>query len=194
MLRRLLERPCTLALLVGCQFAFVAYFSLGGFRNLTSLFGRAAGPVFDYSRTHDVYANLSRLLPRQPVHPDPAQPLPFCPERSPFLGECGAAARSPARARGRGGLCPALPAVEPRKRPWRGVSRELSGQGLATPPRGEEPAPARGRSAPPPRPGESAPPRENNRPGERTVSRPQPPPRPPPCPGGRTGPAAASPD
>ncbi|XP_075380854.1 beta-1,4-galactosyltransferase 3 isoform X2 [Mycteria americana] len=85
MLRRLLERPCTLALLVGCQFAFVAYFSLGGFRNLTSLFGRAAGPVFDYSRTHDVYANLSRLLPRQPARPDPAQPLPFCPERSPFL-------------------------------------------------------------------------------------------------------------
>ncbi|XP_042640728.1 beta-1,4-galactosyltransferase 3-like isoform X2 [Tyto alba] len=84
MLRRLLERPCTLALLVGCQFAFVAYFSLGGFRNLTSLFGRAAGPVFDYSRTHDVYANLSRLLPRR-ARPDPAQPLPFCPERSPFL-------------------------------------------------------------------------------------------------------------
>ncbi|XP_074931281.1 beta-1,4-galactosyltransferase 3 isoform X2 [Phalacrocorax aristotelis] len=85
MLRRLLERPCTLALLIGCQFAFVAYFSLGGFRNLTSLFGRAAGPVFDYSRTHDVYANLSRLLPRRPARPDPAQPLPFCPERSPFL-------------------------------------------------------------------------------------------------------------
>ncbi|PKU29417.1 beta- -galactosyltransferase 3 [Limosa lapponica baueri] len=86
MLRRLLERPCTLALLVGCQFAFVAYFSLGGFRNLTSLFGRAAGPVFDYSRTHDVYANLSRLLPRRAARPDPAQPLPYCPERSPFLG------------------------------------------------------------------------------------------------------------
>ncbi|KAK2518246.1 B4galt3 [Columba guinea] len=85
MLRRLLERPRSLALLVGCQFAFVAYFSLGGFRNLTALFGRAAGPVFDYSRTHDVYANLSRLLPARPGPPDPARPLPFCPERSPFL-------------------------------------------------------------------------------------------------------------
>lgn len=84
MLRRLLERPCSLALLVGCQFAFVAYFSLGGFRNLTALFGRSAGPVFDYSRTHDVYTNLSRLgTPR--ASPDPLHPLPFCPERSPFL-------------------------------------------------------------------------------------------------------------
>ncbi|KAM6294304.1 beta-1,4-galactosyltransferase 3 [Aegotheles albertisi] len=84
MLRRLLERPCTLALLVGCQFAFVAYFSLGGFRNLTALFARSAGPVFDYSRTHDVYANLSRLLSRR-ARPDPALPLPYCPERSPLL-------------------------------------------------------------------------------------------------------------
>nr|XP_030147193.3 beta-1,4-galactosyltransferase 3 isoform X1 [Taeniopygia guttata] len=91
MLRRLLERPCSLALLVGCQFAFVAYFSLGGFRNLTALFGRAAGPAVDYSRTHDVYANLSRVAtgsgtgngPAAP--PDPDRPLPFCPERSPFL-------------------------------------------------------------------------------------------------------------
>lgn len=88
MLRRLLERPCTLALLVGCQFAFVAYFSLGGFRNLTSLFGRAAGPVFDYTRTHDVYANFSRLQPPAArLDADPAQPPPYCPERSPFLGE-----------------------------------------------------------------------------------------------------------
>uniref|UniRef100_A0A8C3J6I6 Beta-1,4-galactosyltransferase n=1 Tax=Calidris pygmaea TaxID=425635 RepID=A0A8C3J6I6_9CHAR len=83
MLRRLLERPCTLALLVGCQFAFVAYFSLGGFRNLTSLFGRAAGPVFDYSRTHDVYANLSRgdphpalWVPSPPPHTSPLPPPP----------------------------------------------------------------------------------------------------------------------
>ncbi|XP_062367307.1 beta-1,4-galactosyltransferase 3 isoform X2 [Cinclus cinclus] len=85
MLRRLLERPCSLALLVGCQFAFVAYFSLGGFRNLTALFGRSAGPAVDYSRTHDVYANLSRLGSARAAPPDPARPLPFCPERSPFL-------------------------------------------------------------------------------------------------------------
>uniref|UniRef100_A0A8C3NGF3 Beta-1,4-galactosyltransferase n=1 Tax=Geospiza parvula TaxID=87175 RepID=A0A8C3NGF3_GEOPR len=89
MLRRLLERPCSLALLVGCQFAFVAYFSLGGFRNLTALFGRSAGPAVDYSRTHDVYANLSRVgggTGNGPAAtPDPARPLPFCPERSPFL-------------------------------------------------------------------------------------------------------------
>ncbi|XP_065607591.1 LOW QUALITY PROTEIN: beta-1,4-galactosyltransferase 3 [Cyrtonyx montezumae] len=84
MLRRLLERPCSLALLVGCQFAFVAYFSLGGFRNLTALFGRSSPPAVDYSRTHDVYANLSRLLPRGPQR-DPAEPLPYCPARSPLL-------------------------------------------------------------------------------------------------------------
>ncbi|RMB88247.1 hypothetical protein DUI87_35359 [Hirundo rustica rustica] len=83
MLRRLLERPCSLALLVSCQFAFVAYFSLGGFRNLTALFGRPAGPAVDYSRTHDVYANLSHTGPAPT--PDPARPLPFCPERSPLL-------------------------------------------------------------------------------------------------------------
>lgn len=96
MLRRLLERPCTLALLVGCQFAFVAYFSLGGFRNLTSLFGRAAGPVFDYTRTHDVYANFSRLQPPAArLDADPAQPPPYCPERSPFLSEWRPGGRDP---------------------------------------------------------------------------------------------------
>ncbi|XP_069734501.1 beta-1,4-galactosyltransferase 3 [Phaenicophaeus curvirostris] len=84
MLRRLLERPRSLALLVACQFAFVAYFSLGGFRTLSALFARAAAPAVDYSRTHDVYANLSRLLPRRPQH-DPERPLPLCPERSPLL-------------------------------------------------------------------------------------------------------------
>ncbi|XP_068778071.1 beta-1,4-galactosyltransferase 3 isoform X2 [Struthio camelus] len=85
MLRRLLDRPCTLALLIGFQFAFMAYFSLGGFRNLTSIFGRETSPVFDYSRTHDIYTNLSRLLPREPLRSDPRQPLPYCPERSPYL-------------------------------------------------------------------------------------------------------------
>ena len=89
MLRRLLERPCSLALLIGCQFAFVAYFSLGGFRNLTALFGRSSPPAVDYSRTHDVYANLSRLLPQGALR-DPAEPLPYCPQRSPLLREWGA--------------------------------------------------------------------------------------------------------
>ncbi|XP_025050465.1 beta-1,4-galactosyltransferase 3 [Alligator sinensis] len=82
MIRRLLDRPCTLALLIGFQFAFMAYFSLGGFRNLTSIFGRESIPVFDYSRTRDVYTNLSRLLPPRGTPPGP---LPYCPERSPYL-------------------------------------------------------------------------------------------------------------
>ncbi|GAB1285698.1 Beta-1,4-galactosyltransferase 3 [Apodemus speciosus] len=86
MLRRLLERPCTLALLVGSQLAVMMYLSLGGFRSLSALFGRDPGPTFDYSHPHDVYSNLSHL-PGAPVAAGvpPAQALPYCPERSPFL-------------------------------------------------------------------------------------------------------------
>ncbi|KAJ3587300.1 hypothetical protein NHX12_010898 [Muraenolepis orangiensis] len=61
---RSLDSPCTLALLVGFQFAFVLYFSLGGFRGLVSVLVRSTEPEFDYSRPHDVYTNLSRLGPR----------------------------------------------------------------------------------------------------------------------------------
>ncbi|KAJ7307388.1 hypothetical protein JRQ81_009403 [Phrynocephalus forsythii] len=83
MLRRLLDRPCTLALLIGFQFAFMAYFSFGGFRNLASLFGHEAAPSFDYSRTHDVYTNLT-FMPQQ-QHGSTGKSLPYCPERSPYL-------------------------------------------------------------------------------------------------------------
>uniref|UniRef100_A0ACB8G840 Uncharacterized protein n=1 Tax=Sphaerodactylus townsendi TaxID=933632 RepID=A0ACB8G840_9SAUR len=86
MLRRLLDRPCTLALLICFQFAFMAYFSFGGFRNLAFIFGHDSNPSFDYSRTHDVYTNLS-LLPQQPRHRSPTGALPYCPERSPYLSE-----------------------------------------------------------------------------------------------------------
>uniref|UniRef100_A0A8C2X8Q2 Beta-1,4-galactosyltransferase n=1 Tax=Cyclopterus lumpus TaxID=8103 RepID=A0A8C2X8Q2_CYCLU len=58
---RSLDSPCTLALLVGFQFAFVLYFSLGGFRGLVSVLVHTTGPEFDYSRPHDVYTNLSHL-------------------------------------------------------------------------------------------------------------------------------------
>ncbi|KAJ6656909.1 hypothetical protein lerEdw1_002910 [Lerista edwardsae] len=84
MFRRLLDRPCTLALLIGFQFLFMAYFSFGGFRNLASIFGHDSGPTFDYSRTHDVYTNLSHL-PQRPHHGGPTDYLPYCPDRSPFL-------------------------------------------------------------------------------------------------------------
>lgn len=90
MLRRLLERPCTLALLVGSQLAVMMYLSLGGFRSLSALFGREQGPTFDYSHPHDVYSNLSHLSGAPAVAPGgPLAPqgLPYCPERSPLLGE-----------------------------------------------------------------------------------------------------------
>ncbi|XP_053331054.1 beta-1,4-galactosyltransferase 3 [Spea bombifrons] len=85
MIRRALERPCTLAMLIGFQFAFMVYFSFGGLRSLASIFGRSPEPMFDYSRTHDVYTNLTLLQGLQ-LPPVPAGERPRrCPERSPYL-------------------------------------------------------------------------------------------------------------
>ncbi|KAJ8370109.1 hypothetical protein SKAU_G00101370 [Synaphobranchus kaupii] len=56
-----LDSPCTLVLLVGLQLAILLYFSLGGFRGLSSVLVRSAQQEFDYSRPHDVYTNLSQL-------------------------------------------------------------------------------------------------------------------------------------
>uniref|UniRef100_A0A8C6TCG2 Beta-1,4-galactosyltransferase n=1 Tax=Neogobius melanostomus TaxID=47308 RepID=A0A8C6TCG2_9GOBI len=58
---RSLDSPCTLALLIGFQFAFVLYFSLGGFKGLVSVLVHTMEPEFDYSKPHDVYTNLSHL-------------------------------------------------------------------------------------------------------------------------------------
>ncbi|XP_072512542.1 beta-1,4-galactosyltransferase 3 [Salminus brasiliensis] len=68
---RTLDSPCTLALLVGFQFAFVLYFSLGGFRGLVSVLVHSSEPEFDYSRPHDVYTNLSQLSALMPPQPGP---------------------------------------------------------------------------------------------------------------------------
>ncbi|KAG7279848.1 hypothetical protein CRUP_016175 [Coryphaenoides rupestris] len=94
---RSLDSPCTLALLVGFQFAFVLYFSLGGFRGLVSVLVHTTEPEFDYSRPHDVYTNLSHLAalpppPQQPPRdaggtgsPGTAPPLKECQMPSPLL-------------------------------------------------------------------------------------------------------------
>lgn len=93
---RSLDSPCTLALLVGFQFAFVLYFSLGGFRGLVSVLVHSVDPEIDYSRPHDVYTNLSQLGARLPPArnagiPATAPPLPDCQIPSPLLGEEGRA-------------------------------------------------------------------------------------------------------
>ncbi|MCI4387394.1 hypothetical protein PGIGA_G00073770 [Pangasianodon gigas] len=83
---RALDSPCTLALLVGFQFAFVLYFSLGGFRGLVSVLVHSSEPEFDYSRPHDVYTNLSQLSALLPPHPSGAeQQLRGCLLPSPLL-------------------------------------------------------------------------------------------------------------
>lgn len=91
---RSLDSPCTLALLVGFQFAFVLYFSLGGFRGLVSVLVHTTEPEFDYSRPHDVYTNLSHLgVPPPPPRnsgtgpPPTGPPLKDCQIPSPLLGK-----------------------------------------------------------------------------------------------------------
>ncbi|XP_067302519.1 beta-1,4-galactosyltransferase 3 isoform X1 [Pseudorasbora parva] len=82
---RALDSPCTLALLVGFQFAFVLYFSLGGFRGLVSVLVHSTEPEIDYSRPHDVYTNLTSLLLHHPGPSGPEQQLMDCTLPSPLL-------------------------------------------------------------------------------------------------------------
>lgn len=89
---RSLDSPCTLALLIGFQFAFVLYFSLGGFKGLVSVLVHTIEPEFDYSRPHDVYTNLSHLGPPPPPPrnigtgpPPTGPPLKDCQIPSPLL-------------------------------------------------------------------------------------------------------------
>uniref|UniRef100_A0A8C2G4V1 Beta-1,4-galactosyltransferase n=1 Tax=Cyprinus carpio TaxID=7962 RepID=A0A8C2G4V1_CYPCA len=82
---RVLDSPCTLALLVGFQFAFVLYFSLGGFRGLVSVLVHSTEPEIDYSRPHDVYTNLTSLLLHHPGPSGPEQQLRDCVLPSPLL-------------------------------------------------------------------------------------------------------------
>ncbi|KAM4603144.1 beta-1,4-galactosyltransferase 3 isoform 1-T2 [Discoglossus pictus] len=85
MIRRVLERPCTLAMLIGFQFAFMVYFSFGGLRSLASIFGKYGDPTFDYSQTRDVYSNLSYIQSLATLKLQDGDLLPRCPERSPYL-------------------------------------------------------------------------------------------------------------
>ncbi|KAG1961870.1 beta-1,4-galactosyltransferase 3 [Pimephales promelas] len=82
---RALDSPCTLALLVGFQFAFVLYFSLGGFRGLVSVLVHSTEPEIDYSRPHDVYTNLTSLLVHHPGPSGPEQQIRDCTLPSPLL-------------------------------------------------------------------------------------------------------------
>lgn len=77
---RVLDSPCTLAMLIGFQFAFVLYFSLGGFRGLVSVLVHSTEPEFDYSRPHDVYTNLSHLGAMMPHQTGPVVPTGQAPQ------------------------------------------------------------------------------------------------------------------
>ncbi|CAJ0935831.1 unnamed protein product [Ranitomeya imitator] len=72
-------------MLIGFQFAFMMYFSFGGLRSLASIFGRSPEPNFDYTRTHDVYTNLTRLQSTYHPRTQIGGLLPWCPEKSPYL-------------------------------------------------------------------------------------------------------------
>uniref|UniRef100_UPI00398F41C9 beta-1,4-galactosyltransferase 3-like n=1 Tax=Pristiophorus japonicus TaxID=55135 RepID=UPI00398F41C9 len=76
-----LHRQCTFILLVASQLVFLAYYSFGGFQSVVSLFSWGTDPVWDYSKTHDVYTNLS-LIQRSITG---GKGLPDCPEKSPYL-------------------------------------------------------------------------------------------------------------
>ncbi|MFT7812737.1 beta-1,4-galactosyltransferase 3-like isoform X1 [Arapaima gigas] len=85
---RTFDSPCTLAMLVGFQFAFVLYFSLGGFRGLVSVLVHSTEPEFDYSHPHDVYTNLSQvgvLLSGHTGAPGNTPQQRECPQLSPLL-------------------------------------------------------------------------------------------------------------
>ncbi|KAJ8360803.1 hypothetical protein SKAU_G00173280 [Synaphobranchus kaupii] len=85
---RPLNSPCTLALLVGFQFAFVVYFSLGGFRGLVSVLVHSTDAEFDYAHPHDVYTNLSHLGALLASHtgaPGKGEQLKDCHLPSPLL-------------------------------------------------------------------------------------------------------------
>ncbi|XP_043547481.1 beta-1,4-galactosyltransferase 3-like isoform X2 [Chiloscyllium plagiosum] len=76
------NRPCTLLLLAFLQLAFLLFLyrrSLSG--SFTgSMYEEDRGGHWDYSRTHDVYTNLSLVTPS----PD-RQTLSLCPDESPLL-------------------------------------------------------------------------------------------------------------
>uniref|UniRef100_V9KXS1 Beta-1,4-galactosyltransferase n=1 Tax=Callorhinchus milii TaxID=7868 RepID=V9KXS1_CALMI len=71
----------TLTVLVTAQLLFVLYVSLSSLHGLPSIFSWTREPVWDYSKTSDVYSNLSQLPPPA----NSASSLPLCPAVSPYL-------------------------------------------------------------------------------------------------------------
>ncbi|XP_062895215.1 beta-1,4-galactosyltransferase 3-like isoform X2 [Mobula hypostoma] len=75
------DRQCTFGLLLASQLLFLLYYTFGGIRSVASLLWRGSQPVWDYSRTQDVYTNISLI--QQPV-PE-TQHLFYCPQQPPHL-------------------------------------------------------------------------------------------------------------
>ncbi|XP_072887095.1 beta-1,4-galactosyltransferase 3-like isoform X2 [Hemitrygon akajei] len=75
------DRQCTFGLLLASQLLFLLYYTFGGIRSVASLLWRGPQPVWDYSRTQDVYTNISLI--QQPV--PGTQHLFYCPQQPPHL-------------------------------------------------------------------------------------------------------------
>ncbi|XP_051865786.1 beta-1,4-galactosyltransferase 3 isoform X1 [Pristis pectinata] len=76
-----LDRQCTFGLLLASQLLFLLYYSLGGIRSMASLLWRGPQPAWDYSRTQDVYTNISLIQRSLPG----THHRFYCPQKSPHL-------------------------------------------------------------------------------------------------------------
>ncbi|XP_032898492.1 beta-1,4-galactosyltransferase 3 isoform X2 [Amblyraja radiata] len=76
-----LDRQCTFGLLLASQLLFLLYYTFGGIRSMALQLWRGPQPSWDYSKTQDVYTNLSliQLLVPGTHH------LAYCPQKPPYL-------------------------------------------------------------------------------------------------------------
>lgn len=76
-----LDRQCTFGLLLASQLLFLLYYTFGGIRSMALQLWHGPQPAWDYSKTQDVYTNLTliQLLVPGTHH------LAYCPQKPPYL-------------------------------------------------------------------------------------------------------------